>query len=213
MSNSSHRATRRARRLVTVAFVASGVLLPACSFGGGETLSEVPPGIGEDEGDPTPPPYSPGAPVVARLQTENPDMATFMIRGTFPVPRGTYPRGDQMVPFTVLDWDGSPVWTQVETVTRYPDAADGASVVEVMARVRPHPGVAVGSQVTYDVQSHLLPTENDLLQHKQDCVKDNKTRLKEVRNLEDLIGFRVSTVPDIIKQQQSENVGGHDQSA
>ena len=163
MSNSSHRANGGALRLVTVALVASGLLLSSCSLGGGETLSEVPPGIGEDEGDPAPPSYSPGAPVVARLQTENPDLETFLIRGTFPVPVGTYPRGDQRVPFTVLDWDGSPAWTQVETVARYPDTTDGASVVEVMARVRPHPGVAVGSQVTYDVHSHLLPTENDPL--------------------------------------------------
>ena len=166
MSISSNMAASRGRlsvRLLQLVAVGAGSLfLGACSgVGGDEPLGEIPSGVGEDGGELTPPPYTPGGAVIASLQTANPDMDSFLVRGTIPVPKGTYPRTDNRVPFTLLDWDGSPIWTQVEIVSRYANAVDGADVVEVMGRVRPHPGVPVGQQVSYLVEEHLLRAETD----------------------------------------------------
>ena len=37
-----------------------------------------------------------------------------------------------------------------------------------------------------------------ILKHHQDCKIDNKSRLKEVKNLEELINFRIKTVGDAL---------------
>lgn len=89
--------------------------------------------------------------VVARLQTRAPDVPEFLLRGTVPVPPGTFPAFPNRAPFTILDYDGTPVFTQVEVVSRYPDERDGADVVELLARVRRDPAVPANSVVSYPV--------------------------------------------------------------
>src|SRR5262245_37791292 len=46
---------------------------------------------------------------VAVLETRTPRLPEFLLRGTVPVPPGTFPRADGLNPFSILDYDGSPV--------------------------------------------------------------------------------------------------------
>jgi hypothetical protein len=87
----------------------------------------------------------------------------FVLRATMPVPPG-YTTGARL-PFRVLDHDGTPVTgTQIETVTRYADATDGADVIEIIAPVTKDPSLSGGSGGAFDtyavqyVNSGLWPT-------------------------------------------------------
>ena len=51
----------------------------------------------------------------------------------------------------------------------------------------------LGAESDWIAQEALLETET-LLMHNLKCVEDNKTRLKQVKNLEELINFRIKTV-------------------
>ncbi len=88
---------------------------------------------------------------VAALELGAPSIPSFVLHGTIPVPKGTYPRADGLVPFSILDVNGAKVPTQVEIVSRYPNDADGADVVEVLGRVNLAPNTAAGTRVTYEV--------------------------------------------------------------
>ena len=90
--------------------------------------------------------------VVAVLETRRPAaVSKFLLRGTVPVPRGTYPRSDGLNPFTILDYDGRPLVTQTEVVSRYTRDEDGADVVELLARVRRDPALADDAPARYKV--------------------------------------------------------------
>jgi hypothetical protein len=89
--------------------------------------------------------------VVAVLELGAGANASFILRGTVPVPQHSYPRPDGLVPFSILDYDGTLVPTQVEIVSRYPQDSDGADVVEVLGRVRLAPGTALGARVQYKI--------------------------------------------------------------
>lgn len=71
--------------------------------------------------------------LVALLETPAPQLASFHLRATVPVRRGTFPTADGRVPFVVRDWTGRLLPTQVDVVSRYPRWSDGADVVEVSA--------------------------------------------------------------------------------
>jgi hypothetical protein len=94
-----------------------------------------------------------GDPVVGVLTTRAQANKQFLLRGTLPVPPGTFPRADGLVPFVLLDPDGTPLLTQVETVARHPGAAEGASVVELIARAS-RPDVPPGSELAFRVLAH-----------------------------------------------------------
>ena len=84
------------------------------------------------------------------LETAAPPGASgFVLRGTMPVPPGIFPREDGQVALSVLDHDGMVAPTQMEVVSRYPRAEDGADVVELLAHVHRPPGAAVGDRVRY----------------------------------------------------------------
>jgi len=93
----------------------------------------------------------PGSPM-AMVELEVPDEANFVLRATLPVPPGVWPSADGQVPAAVVDYDGTVVPAQVETVSRYAQDELGADVIEVLARVRRDPAVAHGTRVTYEVQ-------------------------------------------------------------
>ncbi len=88
---------------------------------------------------------------VAVLETRAPILDEFVLRGTIPVPPRTFPRPDGRAPLTVLDWDGTPLVTQTEIVSRYARESDGADVVEVIARVRRDPAITAGTPLRYTV--------------------------------------------------------------
>ncbi len=129
-------------------------LLGGCGFGAGlnsegQGSNRCGDCVGNDGGPPAPP-VADGA-TVTFLETSAPAITDFILRGTFPVPPRTFPRSDGKDPFTMLDYDGTPLATQTELVSRYPDDDDGADVVEVLARVRRDPAVAPGTRVRYEV--------------------------------------------------------------
>jgi hypothetical protein len=90
-----------------------------------------------------PGPQEPRRRIVGVLETHAPGVEEFLLRGTLPVPRGTFPAADGAA-LTVIDYDGTPLATQVESVSSYSDADDGADVVELLARVRRDPGLEAG---------------------------------------------------------------------
>jgi hypothetical protein len=89
--------------------------------------------------------------VVGALATRAPEPLEFMLRGTLPVPRRSYPRLDGKNPFAIIDYDGTLRYTQVEVVSRYPSADEGADVVELIAIVNRDPAIAPGTPVRYEV--------------------------------------------------------------
>ena len=75
----------------------------------------------------------------------------FPLHGTLPIPKGTYPRDDGKNPFVIVDSESNAYPTQVETVTRYANPADGADVIELLSRVTLPEGVTPGTRVQYSV--------------------------------------------------------------
>jgi hypothetical protein len=110
---------------------------------------------GEDGGPPAPPVTS--GSLVTWLETRSPADASFVLRGTIPVPPGTFPRSDGASAFTIHDFDGTPLDTQTEIVSRYAKDTEGADVVEVLAHVRRNPTYPEGVQVRYEVRATPQP--------------------------------------------------------
>lgn len=120
-------------------------VLGACAGGAGEGSS-----FGGEDGGGFAPPLPDGA-TVGFLETPLPNDDAFVLHGTLPVPPRTFPRADGQDPFTVLDYDGTPLPTQTEVVTRYPHPDDGADVVEVIARVQRDPALGSSTYARYEV--------------------------------------------------------------
>jgi hypothetical protein len=89
--------------------------------------------------------------VVGAFELAAPPSEEFILRGTLPIPRGTFPRADGATPFEIRNYDGTLSPAQVEVVTWYPDATDGADVVELLARVRRNPTVTPGNYVRFEI--------------------------------------------------------------
>ena len=149
-------------RAAALARCSSAILLAlsagACSLqgatdaiGGGGTNPRCETCVGEDGGSPAPSAID--GQTVTELETMAPaaQNSTFVLRGTLPVPPHTFPRADGLDPFVIRDWNGMPLTTQTGLVSRYANPADGADVVEVLARVHLDPAAAAGSQVRYPV--------------------------------------------------------------
>ncbi|MBI5432875.1 MAG: hypothetical protein HZA52_08605 [Planctomycetes bacterium] len=142
LGGGKRRWTRSTRRAGWTA-VALGFFLTACGGGGvgssaeGAELAATVGGSGQ---------------VVAELELGAPSISGgFVLRGTVPVPKGTFPRSDGLSPFSILDFDGNVVPTQCEIVSRYPRDTDGADVVEVIGRVNTPPGTTAGTRITYSI--------------------------------------------------------------
>jgi len=94
---------------------------------------------------------------VARLQVLQPDHSPFTLRGTFPVPKGLFPRPDGLLPWAIRSADGTITSAQIQIVSRYPDANDGADVVEILSRVSHASGSSGGQKAIFDVVESLHP--------------------------------------------------------
>lgn len=88
---------------------------------------------------------------VAILDLACPHASEFTLRGTIPVPPNTFPRADGLVPFSIRDVGGALVHAQVERVTSYADDAQGADVVEVLARVHRPSAAMDGDRIQYEI--------------------------------------------------------------
>jgi hypothetical protein len=136
------------------------LLAGACNFqgatddsdgGGGGSNPRCSDCVGEDGGPPAPPAVDGQTVAVLETIAPLPAMSTFVLRGTIPVPPHTFPRSDGREPFVMLDWDGTALTTQTEIVSRYADPADGADVVEVLAKVNLDPSLLGGERIRYEV--------------------------------------------------------------
>ena len=87
---------------------------------------------------------------VARFELAAPSVPSFVFRATLPVPRGFLVDGQDVSPLFLRSQDGDNYSTQLEVVSRYPDPADGADVVEVLARVDRPAGVSTGDRIVYN---------------------------------------------------------------
>ncbi len=94
---------------------------------------------------------------VARISVEVPAQEQFLLQATVPVPPGTFVPGTTTAPIAI-GAPGGHITTQIEPVAYFPRTQDGASVVELIARVTRPAGVAVGSEVVFDVitQPHAV---------------------------------------------------------
>ncbi len=126
--------------------------------GGGGGGGEQPDGDDDPGGGNELPDYemSAGA-TVAQLETVLPSGASFVLHGTVPVPPGIVMPDADTLPIAILDADGTPVPTQAEIVSRYAKDADGADVVELLARVNVPEGAAPGDRATYAVTALATP--------------------------------------------------------
>lgn len=141
----------------SIAALLLGLASGGCGLGEGATPDSQGPVprcedcVGEDGGTPAPP--AADGQIVARLETMagDPSIDEFLLRATLPVPPHTFPRGDGRDPFVILDWNGNALTTQTELVSRYPVGADGADVVEVLAKAHRDPAAAGGAMLRYEV--------------------------------------------------------------
>jgi hypothetical protein len=90
---------------------------------------------------------------IAELETDVPTASEFILRGTLPIPRNTFvPGGARSM--KIVDWNGTPLTTQCEVVTRFPGAGGTgghADVVELIARVGRDPAWVPGNHARYRV--------------------------------------------------------------
>lgn len=151
------RTTPGAARPGSIAAVLLGLVSSGCGLVESETTPSEGPVprcedcVGEDGGTPAAPAVQGQTVTVLETIAGNAAVDQFILRGTLPVPPNTFPRADGRDPFVILDWNGTPLSTQTELVSRYPIDAEGADVVEVLARVHRDPAAAVGSMLRYPV--------------------------------------------------------------
>jgi hypothetical protein len=124
-------------------------LLVGCGAGGSESGGGPLPPDGEDL-----PEYELVAGAqVALLEAIVPEGDSFLLHGTLPIPTGVFTDLSTQLPLAVLDFDGQPVLTQAAIVSRYADSADGADVIELLARVPRPTGVATGERAVFGVRA------------------------------------------------------------
>ncbi len=135
--------------------LALGALALVASCGG--ISSGVPTGPGGDDGD-TPQPdggsggglYATGT-ELAVIELANPSVSNFIVRATVPIPPHHFPRTNGVEVFSIRGPDGVIIPAQNEVVSWYPNPADGADVVEVIARVNVPPSSQSAERLVFSV--------------------------------------------------------------
>ncbi len=90
--------------------------------------------------------------IIGALQCEAPTEGNFIVHGTLPLPRGLWlPDTDTRSPFALVGSDNRTLITQCDVVSLYPDAADGASVVEISGIVQQSAPPVPGTPLTFPV--------------------------------------------------------------
>jgi hypothetical protein len=103
---------------------------------GGDDLEFTPPEAGQ---------------TVGVMETRVPAVDEFTLRGTLPLQPGVFGDADTKYTLAVLDHQGNAAPTQVEIVSRFPDPADGADVVELIARLPRPAGATTGQRYQFEV--------------------------------------------------------------
>ena len=89
--------------------------------------------------------------LVGQFEIETPPEEYILLRGTLPVPKGSYSPGRRKSPFSIVNQNGVTLETQVDAVTRYPQWEDGADVVELIAWVRRPESASPGDRLVYPI--------------------------------------------------------------
>lgn len=138
--------------------------------------------------------YEPGS-VIAQLEIVAPASSPFVLRATLPLQPGQYVQAGSTSPFVIVDSAHNQAPAQVEIVSRFANAVDGADVVELLARVQRPAGIAPGTRMRYNVQLVPHPVGSDLVP------------LPTVANLLNTPGaFRLRT-KDVFGHSYSANLG------
>jgi len=74
-------------------------------------------------------------PIVGLIKVDAPTVAPYIVHATLPLPPNVFHGSGPVASLAILDLNGMPVETQVEVVARHPRPDDGASVVELIARL------------------------------------------------------------------------------
>jgi hypothetical protein len=126
-------------------------LLASCAGGtgepGGDPQDPLPP-----DGDDLPQYELVAGAQVAMLEAIVPAGESFLLHGTIPIPTGVLTDLSTELPLAVLDFNGEPLLTQAEIVSRYADNADGADVIELLARVPRPEGINTGERAMFGVR-------------------------------------------------------------
>jgi hypothetical protein len=96
-------------------------------------------------------PLNPGD-TAAVLELGAPGPTSFTLHGTIPLPKHTFPRNDGLLPFVIVDQEGGVTSAQAEIVSRYPNDADGADVIEVSSEVARPSTSQPGDRLRYVVR-------------------------------------------------------------
>jgi hypothetical protein len=89
---------------------------------------------------------------VGALELGAPSVTSFMLHATLPLPKHMFPRADGLTPFVIADQDGGVTPAQADIVSRYPNDADGADVVELTSLVARPNGSQPGDRIRYLVE-------------------------------------------------------------
>ncbi len=85
------------------------------------------------------------------LRQAAPQLETFVLHGTLPLPPRLYLPGNPTGRFLLRDGDGNTYPAQTNVVSRYPLSTDGADVIELVSMVTRPDNVPPGTQLSFDV--------------------------------------------------------------
>jgi len=92
--------------------------------------------------------------VVGMVEMAAPAEQRINLRVTLPVPKGLFHETDEQLPLTIVHTNGLVIPTQMEVVSSYPRASDGADVVELIARVSRFMSFDPGDTIRFYVCYH-----------------------------------------------------------
>jgi hypothetical protein len=97
---------------------------------------------------------------VAVFELGAPSATSYTLHGTLPLPKHVFPRAEGLVPFVIIDQEGTLTSAQCETVSRYANDADGSDVVEIVSQVARPASSLPGDRLRYTVQysPHASPS-------------------------------------------------------
>ncbi|MFT7667614.1 MAG: hypothetical protein ACI8X5_000293 [Planctomycetota bacterium] len=140
--------------------------------------------------------------VVGEFEMEAPGVSTYFLHGTLPLPAEIYFDHTTASPFAVRDQDGVVVAAQIEIVSRYPKASDGADVVELIAEVARPAGVNSGDRLVYEV----LWNPNTPVAHRIDSAVQAMLNTSDALILRTTDVFGHSYEADLLSDLQTNNV-------
>lgn len=134
---------------------------------------------------------------------EAPAASHFILSATVPVPPGTLTDGSLVEPLSVRVEGNRAAPTQVEIISRYPDPADGADVVKVLAHVRKPAGAEEGDLIHFEVGANPHPKHDLELHSSVDALLNAPGTIRLIGH--DVFGHKYGA--DLLRGIQTEGPG------